>query len=158
MKLKMSFTLFVFMCSSTGCAPGWDSDHPHGASGSVYALLATAMRQLPAALNPPPGRVLGGSPAGPHLSRGQSNAQGGHTIFSHYIPYMLAGLGLQLFRHGSVIIFSSQDKNAIHLYSINGKHLCSEPLKEQVTDMCVSGEYVVIGSEQGYLSIRDLYR
>ncbi|KAA8579540.1 hypothetical protein FQN60_006633 [Etheostoma spectabile] len=37
------------------------------------------------------------------------------------------------------------------------KHLASEPLKEQVTDMCVSGEYVVIGSEQGYLSIRDLY-
>uniref|UniRef100_A0A4W6E3U6 Neurobeachin-like protein 2 n=1 Tax=Lates calcarifer TaxID=8187 RepID=A0A4W6E3U6_LATCA len=40
-----------------------------------------------------------------------------------------------------------------HLYS--SYH--SEPLKEQVTDMCVSGEYVVIGSEQGYLSIRDLY-
>uniref|UniRef100_A0AAX7TCJ9 Neurobeachin-like protein 2 n=1 Tax=Astatotilapia calliptera TaxID=8154 RepID=A0AAX7TCJ9_ASTCA len=52
---------------------------------------------------------------------------------------------------------SCQDKNALHLYSVNGKHLCSEPLMEQVTDMCVSGEYVVIGSEQGYLSIRDLY-
>uniref|UniRef100_A0A671YZN7 Neurobeachin-like protein 2 n=1 Tax=Sparus aurata TaxID=8175 RepID=A0A671YZN7_SPAAU len=50
-----------------------------------------------------------------------------------------------------------QDKNALHLYSVNGKHLCSEPLMEQVTDMCVSGEYVVIGSEQGYMSIRDLY-
>ncbi|XP_028256538.1 neurobeachin-like protein 1 isoform X2 [Parambassis ranga] len=50
-----------------------------------------------------------------------------------------------------------KDKNALHLYSVNGKHLCSEPLKEQVTDMCVSGEYVVVGSEQGYLSIRDLY-
>ncbi|XP_022602192.1 neurobeachin-like protein 1 [Seriola dumerili] len=50
-----------------------------------------------------------------------------------------------------------KDKNALHLYSVNGKHLGSEPLKEQVTDMCVSGEYVVIGSEQGYLSIRDLY-
>ncbi|TKS66257.1 Neurobeachin-like protein 1 [Collichthys lucidus] len=50
-----------------------------------------------------------------------------------------------------------KDKNALHLYSVNGKHLCSEPLKEQMTDMCVSGEYVVIGSEQGYLSIRDLY-
>uniref|UniRef100_A0A3B3BCK3 BEACH domain-containing protein n=1 Tax=Oryzias melastigma TaxID=30732 RepID=A0A3B3BCK3_ORYME len=50
-----------------------------------------------------------------------------------------------------------KDKNTLHLYSVNGKHLCSEPLKEQVTDMCVSGEYVVIGSEQGYLSIRDLY-
>uniref|UniRef100_A0A671YZN8 Neurobeachin-like protein 2 n=1 Tax=Sparus aurata TaxID=8175 RepID=A0A671YZN8_SPAAU len=44
-----------------------------------------------------------------------------------------------------------QDKNALHLYSVNGKHLCSEPLMEQVTDMCVSGEYVVIGSEQGYI-------
>uniref|UniRef100_A0A665U2V5 Neurobeachin-like protein 2 n=1 Tax=Echeneis naucrates TaxID=173247 RepID=A0A665U2V5_ECHNA len=44
-----------------------------------------------------------------------------------------------------------KDKNALHLYSVNGKHLCSEPLKEQVTDMCVSGEYVIIGSEQGYL-------
>ncbi|XP_067349895.1 neurobeachin-like protein 1 isoform X4 [Channa argus] len=50
-----------------------------------------------------------------------------------------------------------KDKNALHLYSVNGKHLCSESLKEHVTDMCVSGEYVVIGSEQGYLSIRDLY-
>uniref|UniRef100_A0A671YZK5 Neurobeachin-like protein 2 n=1 Tax=Sparus aurata TaxID=8175 RepID=A0A671YZK5_SPAAU len=50
-----------------------------------------------------------------------------------------------------------KDKNALHLYSVNGKHLCSEPLMEQVTDMCVSGEYVVIGSEQGYMSIRDLY-
>ncbi|XP_034031730.1 neurobeachin-like protein 1 isoform X2 [Thalassophryne amazonica] len=50
-----------------------------------------------------------------------------------------------------------KDKNTLHLYSVNGKHLCSEPLKEQVTDMCVSGEFVVIGSEQGHLSIRDLY-
>lgn len=58
----------------------------------------------------------------------------------------------------NLFIFSFQDKNALHLYSVNGKHLCTESLKEQVTDMCVSGEYVVIGSEQGYLSIRDLYR
>ncbi|XP_046887347.1 neurobeachin-like protein 1 [Hypomesus transpacificus] len=50
-----------------------------------------------------------------------------------------------------------KDKNALHLYSVNGKHLCTESLKEQVTDMCVSGEYLVLGSEQGYLSIRDLY-
>ncbi|KAL4635789.1 neurobeachin-like protein 1 [Arapaima gigas] len=50
-----------------------------------------------------------------------------------------------------------KDKNALHLYSVNGKHLGTESLQEQVTDMCVSGEYVVLGSEQGYLSIRDLY-
>lgn len=41
---------------------------------------------------------------------------------------------------------------------MNGKHLCSEPLKEQVTDVCVSGEVIITGSEQGFLSIRDLYR
>uniref|UniRef100_A0A673H1K1 Neurobeachin-like protein 2 n=1 Tax=Sinocyclocheilus rhinocerous TaxID=307959 RepID=A0A673H1K1_9TELE len=50
-----------------------------------------------------------------------------------------------------------KDKNALHLYSVNGKHLCSAPLKEQVTDMCASGEHVIIGSEQGFLSVRDLY-
>ncbi|XP_030637055.1 neurobeachin-like protein 1 [Chanos chanos] len=50
-----------------------------------------------------------------------------------------------------------KDKNALHLYSVNGKHLRTESLKEQVTDLCVSGEYVVMGSEQGFLSIRDLY-
>lgn len=64
-----------------------------------------------------------------------------------------------LHRHYQQLIYCClQDKNFLHLYSVNGKHLCSEPLKEQVTDMCVSGEYVVTGSEQGYLSIRDLYR
>ncbi|KAJ8003964.1 hypothetical protein DPEC_G00153880 [Dallia pectoralis] len=52
---------------------------------------------------------------------------------------------------------SLKDKNALHLYSVNGKHLCTEVLKEQVTDMCVSSDYLVIGSVQGFLSIRDLY-
>ncbi|XP_064167820.1 neurobeachin-like protein 1 isoform X1 [Anguilla rostrata] len=50
-----------------------------------------------------------------------------------------------------------KDKNALHVYSVNGKHLCTESLQEQVTDLCVSGEYIVLGSEQGFLSIRDLY-
>ncbi|TSK42112.1 Neurobeachin-like protein 1 [Bagarius yarrelli] len=50
------------------------------------------------------------------------------------------------------------DKNTLHLYSVNGKHLYSESLTEQLTDMCVSGDYIITGSEQGFLSIRDLYR
>uniref|UniRef100_A0A8C9EZQ3 Neurobeachin like 1 n=1 Tax=Pavo cristatus TaxID=9049 RepID=A0A8C9EZQ3_PAVCR len=50
-----------------------------------------------------------------------------------------------------------KDKNALHLYSVNGKHLGSETLKEEVSDMCVTGEYIVMGSLQGFLSIRDLY-
>lgn len=55
-------------------------------------------------------------------------------------------------------LFSAQDKNALHLYSVNGKYLGSESLKEEVSDLCVTGEYIVIGSLQGFLSIRDLYR
>ncbi|KAJ7408040.1 neurobeachin like 1 [Willisornis vidua] len=50
-----------------------------------------------------------------------------------------------------------KDKNALHLYSVNGKYLGSETLKEEVSDMCVTGEYIVMGSLQGFLSIRDLY-
>ncbi|XP_053138751.1 neurobeachin-like protein 1 isoform X3 [Hemicordylus capensis] len=50
-----------------------------------------------------------------------------------------------------------KDKNALHLYSVNGKHLGSESLKEEVSDLCVTGEYIVMGSLQGFLSIRDLY-
>ncbi|KFR05573.1 Neurobeachin-like 1, partial [Opisthocomus hoazin] len=52
---------------------------------------------------------------------------------------------------------SIQDKNALHLYSVNGKYLGSETLKEEVSDMCVTGEYIVMGSLQGFLSIRDLH-
>ncbi|XP_043931342.1 neurobeachin-like protein 1 [Protopterus annectens] len=65
---------------------------------------------------------------------------------------------------GHVIIHTSiegkstlKDKNALHLYSINGKYLKSESLKEQLTDLSVSSEHIVMGSEQGLLSIRDLY-
>ncbi|XP_075036253.1 neurobeachin-like protein 1 [Mixophyes fleayi] len=65
---------------------------------------------------------------------------------------------------GHIVIHSSlegkgtlKNKNALHLYSVNGKYLCSENLKEKILDMCVSGEYIVIGSRQGHLSIRDLY-
>uniref|UniRef100_A0A4W3HRR0 Neurobeachin-like protein 2 n=1 Tax=Callorhinchus milii TaxID=7868 RepID=A0A4W3HRR0_CALMI len=50
-----------------------------------------------------------------------------------------------------------KDKNALHLYSVNGKHLQSEMIREQVSDLCVSGEQIVLGSVEGFLSIRDLY-
>ncbi|XP_055494353.1 neurobeachin-like protein 1 isoform X8 [Leucoraja erinacea] len=50
-----------------------------------------------------------------------------------------------------------KDKNALHLYSVNGKHLISETIKEQLSDMCVSGEHIVLGSVEGFLCIRDLY-
>ncbi|XP_069501900.1 neurobeachin-like protein 2 isoform X3 [Ambystoma mexicanum] len=51
---------------------------------------------------------------------------------------------------------SLKDKYALHLYSVNGKHLSSVPLEEQVTDLCITQEYVVLGTMQCSLHIRDL--
>ncbi|MGH0167376.1 UNVERIFIED_CONTAM: hypothetical protein FKN15_052506 [Acipenser sinensis] len=73
-------------------------------------------------------------------------------------------LRLAISWEGHIVVHTSiegkatlKDKNALHLYSVNGKYLCSENLKEQVSDLCVTGEHIVLGSVQGFLSIRDLY-
>nr|AAI66673.1 Neurobeachin-like 1 [synthetic construct] len=65
---------------------------------------------------------------------------------------------------GHIVVYSSteekttlKDKNALHLFSINGKYLGSQILKEQVSDICIIGEHIVTGSIQGFLSIRDLH-
>ncbi|XP_045053926.2 neurobeachin-like protein 1 isoform X4 [Desmodus rotundus] len=65
---------------------------------------------------------------------------------------------------GHIVIYSSieekttlKDKNALHLFSVNGKYLGSQVLKEQVSDICIIGEHIVMGSLQGFLSIRDLH-
>ncbi|XP_033620440.1 neurobeachin-like protein 1 isoform X2 [Fukomys damarensis] len=65
---------------------------------------------------------------------------------------------------GHIVIYSSteekttlKDKNALHLFSVNGKYLGSQVLKEQISDMCIIGEHIVVGSLQGSLSIRDLH-
>ncbi|ELW62717.1 Neurobeachin-like protein 1 [Tupaia chinensis] len=65
---------------------------------------------------------------------------------------------------GHIVVYSSieekttlKDKNALHLFSVNGKHLGSQVLKEQVSDMCVIGEHIVTGSLEGFLSIRNLH-
>ncbi|KAK2494368.1 hypothetical protein MC885_008980, partial [Smutsia gigantea] len=66
---------------------------------------------------------------------------------------------------GHIVIYSSteeqtnlKDKNALHLFSVNGKYLGSQVLMEQVSDICIIGEHIVTGSLQGFLSIRDLHR
>lgn len=51
-----------------------------------------------------------------------------------------------------------QDRFALHLYSVNGKHLSSVPLDEEVTAMCLTEEFVVLGTMQCGLEIRDLQR
>ncbi|XP_009886981.1 PREDICTED: neurobeachin-like protein 2, partial [Charadrius vociferus] len=49
-----------------------------------------------------------------------------------------------------------KDRFALHLYSVNGKHLSSIPLDEEVTAMCLTEEFVVLGTMQCGLEIRDL--
>ena len=51
-----------------------------------------------------------------------------------------------------------QDRFALHLYSVNGKHIPSVPLEEEVTAMCLTEEFVVLGTMQCGLEIRDLQR
>lgn len=51
-----------------------------------------------------------------------------------------------------------QDRFGLHLYSVNGKHLSSVSLDEEVTAMCLTEEFVVLGTMQCGLEIRDLQR
>ncbi|XP_072905355.1 neurobeachin-like protein 2 isoform X3 [Hemitrygon akajei] len=51
---------------------------------------------------------------------------------------------------------SSKDKIFLHLYSVNGKHLASVSMDEQVSAMSIVEEFVVLGTEQCSLHIRDL--
>ncbi|XP_062950021.1 neurobeachin-like protein 1 isoform X4 [Cynocephalus volans] len=71
---------------------------------------------------------------------------------------------LAISSEGHIVVYSSteekttlKDKNALHLFSINGKYLGTQVLKEQVSDICVIGEHIVTGSIQGFLSIRNLH-
>ncbi|XP_053569691.1 neurobeachin-like protein 2 isoform X2 [Bombina bombina] len=51
---------------------------------------------------------------------------------------------------------SLKDKFTLHLYSVNGKHLSSVSLDEQVSALCITQDFVVFGTMQCSLQIRDL--
>lgn len=51
-----------------------------------------------------------------------------------------------------------QGKYSIHVYSVNGCLLSSFSTEEQVTALHLVLEYVILGTMQGSLHIRDLYR
>ncbi|XP_064410109.1 neurobeachin-like protein 2 [Latimeria chalumnae] len=78
------------------------------------------------------------------------------------LPVTVSNLGVG--QEGQIIIqttiegrTSLKDKYFLHLYSINGKQLSSVPLDEQVSTMCVSREFLLLGTVQCFLHIRDLY-
>ncbi|NWR38628.1 NBEL2 protein, partial [Tachuris rubrigastra] len=49
-----------------------------------------------------------------------------------------------------------KDRFALHLYSVNGKLLASVPLEREVTAMCLTEDFVVLGTTQCGLEIREL--
>ncbi|NXU99745.1 NBEL2 protein, partial [Cettia cetti] len=52
---------------------------------------------------------------------------------------------------------SLQDRLALHLYSVNGKLLASAPLDREVTAMCLTEDFVVLGTSGCTLEIRELH-
>uniref|UniRef100_A0A7M4E3Q1 Neurobeachin-like protein 2 n=1 Tax=Crocodylus porosus TaxID=8502 RepID=A0A7M4E3Q1_CROPO len=74
------------------------------------------------------------------------------------LPATISNLTVGL--EGQIVIQTTVEGNyrpfALHLYSVNGKHLASVSLDEEVTSMCVTEEFVVLGTMQCSLQIRDL--
>ncbi|NXB55189.1 NBEL2 protein, partial [Struthidea cinerea] len=50
----------------------------------------------------------------------------------------------------------SKERFALHLYSVNGKLLSSVPLDREVTAMCLTEDFVVLGTSECGLEIREL--
>ncbi|XP_040211167.1 neurobeachin-like protein 2 isoform X2 [Rana temporaria] len=73
------------------------------------------------------------------------------------ISHLAVGLEGQIVFQSTIEGRSSlKDKFSLHLYSVNGKNLSSVPLDEQVSALCVTEEFVVLGTAQCSLQIRDL--
>lgn len=51
-----------------------------------------------------------------------------------------------------------QGKYSIHVYSVNGCLLSSFAMEEQVTALHLVSEYIILGTMQGGLHMRDLCR
>lgn len=64
-----------------------------------------------------------------------------------------------MFIYYKILLFVSlQGKYSIHVYSVNGCLLSSFTTVEQVTALHLVSEYIILGTMQGSLHIRDLYR
>ncbi|KAH9489603.1 Neurobeachin-like protein 1 [Bulinus truncatus] len=50
-----------------------------------------------------------------------------------------------------------QERHCLHLYSVNGKHLFSEPLTGSLGDMCMSGDHLILGSGTGQLTVMEIF-
>lgn len=51
-----------------------------------------------------------------------------------------------------------QEKHALHVYSVNGTLLASTVLEESVSALYLVSDYLILGTLQGNLHIKDLFR
>uniref|UniRef100_A0A3P8V3W9 Neurobeachin-like protein 2 n=1 Tax=Cynoglossus semilaevis TaxID=244447 RepID=A0A3P8V3W9_CYNSE len=79
-----------------------------------------------------------------------------------YVPAPISAL--QVGMEGHIVVQTSLEehshrkgKYSIHVYSVNGCLLSSFSTEEQVTALHLVSEYVILGTMQGSLHIRDLY-
>uniref|UniRef100_A0A8D2LFB4 Neurobeachin-like protein 2 n=1 Tax=Varanus komodoensis TaxID=61221 RepID=A0A8D2LFB4_VARKO len=71
------------------------------------------------------------------------------------LPVTISNLAVG--HEGQIVVQTTvEGRFALHRYSINGKHLASAPLEEQVSSLCVTEDFVVLGTAQCSLQIRDL--
>uniref|UniRef100_A0A8U8BWE7 Neurobeachin-like protein 2 n=1 Tax=Geospiza parvula TaxID=87175 RepID=A0A8U8BWE7_GEOPR len=54
------------------------------------------------------------------------------------------------------VVAQTTERFALHLYSVNGKLLSSVPLDREVTAMCLTEDFVVLGTSECGLEIREL--
>ncbi|XP_039530585.1 neurobeachin-like protein 2 isoform X1 [Pimephales promelas] len=52
---------------------------------------------------------------------------------------------------------AGKEKYALHVYSVNGSLLASETLDEKISALHLVPDYLIVGTQQGNLHIRDLY-
>ena len=50
----------------------------------------------------------------------------------------------------------AQEKQTIHLYSVNGKHLSRELVHSSVTDMIIADDHLIFGNMSGVVVIKEL--
>lgn len=155
--LHQLFKSVYFLILTPGgglCVSGWNCDRSHNPARTVPANAAASRWKLRAfpSLGNPSGH--GRSHRGADLSGGAPSQEG-----TEICPPQGACSTTQLLicanTHTAII---SQGKYSVYVYSVNGHLLSSFTTEEQMSALHLVSEYVILGTRQGSLHIRDLFR
>lgn len=132
---------------------GRDCDRAHHPPRTVPALAAPPRRQQRSRPHLPAAGGHGGSHGGADLAGGALPQRGAVAdAETHTVDAPSCTSSQQK------CVFPPQGKYSIHVYSVNGCLLSSFTSSEQVTALHLVSEYIILGTMQGSLHIRDLHR